>query len=70
MIIKRDKVRYVNLDRTYCVSNNCPKRHDCTRNYIKLVGEGVVFPRQVSLADFYHSTATYDCEFYEEDINE
>lgn len=64
MLIKKDKARYINTGNTFCVSANCPKRHECDRNYIKLVGDGVLFPQQVSMADFYHPTATYDCEYF------
>lgn len=60
MLIKNDKVRYLNLDMTYCVSTKCPLKPNCDRNYMTLIGDGVVFSRQVSMVDFYHQNAV--CE--------
>ena len=66
MLIKKDSVRYVNMDKTFCVSATCPKKLICDRNYLKLVGEGVIFPNLVSMSDFYHANATCDYFIKEE----
>ena len=62
MLIKKDNIRYINMDKTFCASAICDKKSSCDRNYIKLVGEGVIFPTMISMADFYHANA--DCEYY------
>jgi len=64
MLIKRKNVNYVSMDRTFCISAVCPLKSTCNRSYIKLVGDGIVFPRAISMADFYHANAK--CEEYEE----
>ena len=65
MLIKKHNVRYINMDKTFCVSVTCDKKLFCDRNYLKLVGEGVIFPDMVSLADFYNANAT--CDFFIEE---
>ena len=62
MLIKKDDVNYVNTDRTYCVSKMCPKSGTCDRNYVRMVGLGKVFPKQVWMADLYHRGI--ECEYY------
>ena len=65
MLIKKDNVKYINMDKTFCASAVCPKKLTCDRNYIKLVGEGVIFHNLISMADFYHANAM--CDYYIEE---
>lgn len=65
MLIKKYNIRYINMDKTFCISPTCHRKLECDRNYLKLVGENVKFPNQVSLADFYHQNA--ECEYFIEE---
>ena len=61
----------INMDKTFCVSSKCPKMNQCERNYLNLIGLGVVFDKQIAMYDFY--VPSLECDKFidiEENVDE